>query len=175
MYLGLVQLGSALTTCVVTRNTSNTPIDPAAAPAYRIYGPGGLMTNGTGTLLSKDPSSSGGTITGATNASPIVITVSAAHNLTTGTRVTIASVGGNTAANGDFTITNLTGTTFSLDGSSGNGAYTSGGNWHAAGLYSFSVTPTAGNGYASGINYSVLVSYTISSTAMAQLLTFTVV
>ena len=174
MYLGLVQLGNALTSCVVTRNTSNTPVDGASAPAYRVYGPTGLMTNGTGTLSAKDPSSSGGTITAASNASPIVIT-SAAHGLTTGTRVTIAGVGGNTAANADFTVTNVSTNTFSLDGSTGNGAYTSGGTWHAAGLYAFSLTPTAANGYASGINYSVLVSYTISSTAMAQIFTFTVV
>lgn len=65
-------------------------------------------------------------VTGATNASPIVIT-STAHGLVTGDRVTIASVGGNTAANGNWTITKNDANTFSLDGSTGNGAYTSGG------------------------------------------------
>ncbi len=65
-------------------------------------------------------------INGATNASPIVVTA-AAHGLETGDRVTIASVGGNTAANGSFTVTVLSSSTFSLDGSVGNGAYTSGG------------------------------------------------
>lgn len=67
------------------------------------------------------------TVTGATNASPIVITTSASHLFATGDRVVVASVGGNTAANGEFTITKLSATTFSLDGSTGNGAYTSGG------------------------------------------------
>lgn len=66
-------------------------------------------------------------ITGATNASPIVIT-SAAHGFTTGDRVTISGVLGNTAANGTWTVTVVDGSHFSLDGQSGNGAYTSGGN-----------------------------------------------
>jgi hypothetical protein len=67
------------------------------------------------------------TVTGATNASPIVITA-AKHGLRTGDTVLVAGVGGNTAANGTFTITRLTVDTFSLDGSTGSGAYTSGGS-----------------------------------------------
>lgn len=67
------------------------------------------------------------TVSGATNATPIVITTSAAHNLITGSVVTVAAVGGNTAANGVFVITVLSSTTFSLNGSVGNGAYTTGG------------------------------------------------
>lgn len=72
------------------------------------------------------------TITGASNATPIVIT-SASHGLATGDMVTIASVGGNTAANGTWKITKVGDNTFSLDGSVGNAAYTSGGTvakWH---------------------------------------------
>jgi hypothetical protein len=67
------------------------------------------------------------TVTGATNASPIVLTTSVNHGLETGRTVTVASVGGNTAANGYWTVTNLSPTTLSLQGSTGNGAYTSGG------------------------------------------------
>lgn len=67
------------------------------------------------------------TVTNATNATPIVITTSAAHGYTTGNTVSVRSVGGNTAANGYWTVTVLTSTTFSLTGSVGNGAYTSGG------------------------------------------------
>src|SRR5215813_11525260 len=63
-------------------------------------------------------------ITGATNASPIVITTSANHNLTTGQRVMIAGVGGNQAANGTRLVTVLTNTTFQLVGTTGNGNYT---------------------------------------------------
>lgn len=66
-------------------------------------------------------------VSGASNASPIEITTSVAHGWATGDRVTIASVGGNTAANGDWVITVTSTTKFTLDGSTGNGAYTSGG------------------------------------------------
>ncbi len=67
------------------------------------------------------------TVTGATNATPIVITTSAAHGYSTNNYVEIAGVTGNTAANGIHQITVLTTTTFSLDFSTGNGAYVSGG------------------------------------------------
>lgn len=67
-------------------------------------------------------------VTNATNASPIVITTSSPHRFSTGNSVRISGVGGNTAANGDWTITVTSSTQFSLSGSSGNGAYTSGGS-----------------------------------------------
>jgi hypothetical protein len=65
-------------------------------------------------------------VTGATNATPIVITT-ATHGLSTGDYVTITGVIGNTNANGTWVVTVIGGTTFSLDGSSGNAAYSSGG------------------------------------------------
>ena len=67
------------------------------------------------------------TVTAASVANPIVITTSAAHGLSTGRRVRISDVTGNTAANGDWTITVLSATTFSLNVSFGNAAYVSGG------------------------------------------------
>ena len=73
-----------------------------------------------------------GTVTGATNANPIVIT-SVAHGLRTGDMVTIEGVGGNTNANGTYTITRVGDDTFSLNSSTGNGAYTAGGTWRAVG------------------------------------------
>jgi len=66
------------------------------------------------------------TITGATNATPIVITI-ASHGYVTGDQAAISGVLGNTAANGNWSITVLTANTCSLDGSVGNAAYTSGG------------------------------------------------
>jgi hypothetical protein len=65
-------------------------------------------------------------ISNATNASPIVITYNG-HNHQNGDLVEITGVGGNTAANGVFTISGVTTNTFILNGSTGNGAYTSGG------------------------------------------------
>ena len=67
------------------------------------------------------------TIAGATNASPIVVTTTAPHRLVTGEQVTISLVQGNTATNGTFTITVTGPTTFTLNGSTGNGAWTTGG------------------------------------------------
>ena len=83
---------------------------------------------GTGNIQSFATS----TITNASNASPIVITTSANHGYSTGDTVNVTGVGGNTAANGSsptgfWTITVVDNTHFSLDGSAGNGAYTSGG------------------------------------------------
>lgn len=71
------------------------------------------------------------TITGATNATPVVIT-SVGHGLKSGDGVEQSNVGGNTAANGDFFVTRLTADTYSLQdldhvNVAGGGAYTSGG------------------------------------------------
>lgn len=73
------------------------------------------------------------TVAGASNATPIVITTSANHGLVTGNQVYVTGVGGNTNANNtganpNWTITKITDTTFSLDNSSGNSAWTSGGS-----------------------------------------------
>jgi hypothetical protein len=75
------------------------------------------------------------TVTGATNASPIVLTTGT-HGLADGDPVTVASVGGNTNANGNFfaKVTGYSSTTFALYSDkalttpvAGNSAYTSGG------------------------------------------------
>lgn len=71
-------------------------------------------------------------ITGATNATPIVVT-SAGHGYSNGDVVSISGVGGNTAANGRFRVANVSTDTFELTdyntgaNVAGNGAYTSGG------------------------------------------------
>jgi hypothetical protein len=67
-------------------------------------------------------------VTAATNASPIVLT-STGHSLNTGDVISVSGVVGNTAANGVFTVTKVDANTFSLNGSTGNGAYVSGGTW----------------------------------------------
>lgn len=72
-------------------------------------------------------------ITGATNASPIVIT-SNGHGLSDGTRIRIRNVEGNTAANGSFAITRVDDNQFSLNGSTGNYPYRAGGDWRRASL-----------------------------------------
>ncbi len=67
------------------------------------------------------------TVTGATNATPIAITTGTAHGFATGDHIIVDQVGGNTAANGLWTITVTGANTFTLDTSIGSGAYTSGG------------------------------------------------
>ncbi len=77
-------------------------------------------------------------ISGATNATPIVITVAANSGLKTGDRLAIAGITGNTAANGQWTLEAASATTFKLLGSVGNGTY--GGSPRAAQI--FDETPT---------------------------------
>lgn len=66
-------------------------------------------------------------ITAATNATPIAVTTVSAHGWTTGTVVRIVGALGNTAANGQWTITVTSTTSFTLNTSVGNGSYTGGG------------------------------------------------
>lgn len=77
-------------------------------------------------------------ISGATNATPIVITVAANSGLKTGDRLAIAGITGNTGANGVWTVEAVTATTFKLLGSVGNGTY--GGSPRCAQV--FDQTPT---------------------------------
>lgn len=94
----------------------------------------GLLANMNGTAVTEGTLLANhlgnGSISGATNAFPIVLTTSVAHGLTTGETLTIASVGGNTNANGTWTVTVLTTTTFSIP-TVGNATYTSGGTWRS--------------------------------------------
>jgi hypothetical protein len=68
-------------------------------------------------------------VVGATNASPVEITTTANHGLTTGDNVTVSCVEGNEAANGTWTVTVTSATTFTSDGSSGSGTYVGGGSF----------------------------------------------
>lgn len=67
-------------------------------------------------------------VTAATSTSPIVLTT-VGHGLATGVTLKVSDVGGQTGANGVFTITVLDADTFSLDGSFTSGTYTGGGSW----------------------------------------------
>lgn len=93
----------------------------------------GLLGASGLTLRIDDAVASSGGVSGATNASPIEITTAAAHGLSTGTVVLIFGVEGNTAANTEAPITVTGATTFTLDGSSGNAAYSGGGAWFSTG------------------------------------------
>ncbi len=80
-------------------------------------------------LLGNEGISAG--ISNASNTSPITITTGSTDGLSDGETVTISGVAGNTGANGTWTISDVTGTTFQLTGSSGNGSYTGNGSWQS--------------------------------------------
>jgi hypothetical protein len=94
-------------------------------------------------------------ITAATKATPIKVTA-AGHGFTTGDKVFISGVTGNTAANGGWTVTVIDANTFTLQGSSGNSNYISGGT-----VYSFTAIPKSPNGTAiatgTGITGRILI------------------
>lgn len=79
--------------------------------------------SGTPALALNAWRNSGQAITGATNATPIVITANS-HGLSNGDQAYVSGVLGNTAANGTWTVANVAANTFELATSVGNGAYT---------------------------------------------------
>lgn len=90
-----------------------------------VLGANGVM------LRMDDDSLLTGTITGASNTTPIVITC-ASHGLTTDDLIQITGVRGNTYANGIWFVTRIDANSFSLDTSVGSGTWTSGGTFRAA-------------------------------------------
>jgi hypothetical protein len=167
MFAGFVDLGNTIRLFIQARNTSTkAPVNADALPTFRVYGQSGVVYSGTASKLQS------GNVTGATNASPIVIT-SAGHGLATGSVVTISGVGGNTAANTTAVVTVIDANTFSIP-VAGNGAYTSGGVWNATGLYAIDVVATALNGFASDVNYTCVASWAVSSVNQTELVTFNV-
>jgi hypothetical protein len=91
-----------------------------------------LTVDGTGATAMK-------TITAASNASPISVT-STSHGYASGDIIYVSGVGGNTAANGIWQITVVDANTYTLTGSSGNGAYTSGGTSTKSNIIVFKAT-----------------------------------
>jgi len=88
---------------------------------------------GTPSIIALDTIGPSLVVSGATNATPIVMTTGT-HSLADGDYVTQAAVGGNTAAIGSFYVDVLSATTYALYSNAalttpvaGNGAYTSGG------------------------------------------------
>ena len=135
--IGSVPGGSSLTNQVVDRqyyiggrwkNITTGAVAARTNPGdtIRIMGspaPTSLGQNGVWTSQALQATKS---ITGATNATPIAITCTG-HGYSTGDTVVVTGVGGNTNANGTWEITSTGANTFTLDGSAGNAAYTSGG------------------------------------------------
>lgn len=151
----LVTVPSARVQCVIgcANSGTNYQVVPAATPAtiQSTFVGGPLMEACGLTLLAggvvlavKVPATTVGVLNGAgavgggvstttgNGVTPIVVTTTSAHGLITGAVVTIASVTGNTAANGTFIATVTGASTFSVP-ATGNGAYISGGTVTATG------------------------------------------
>lgn len=156
-FLGYARQGAARQILLSASNPSTGAVEvPDAAPTWRLYGPSGILLDGTTTPALN------GSITGASNASPISIT-SNDHGLVSGNVVTIANVLGNTAANGTWQITRTGANTFTLNGSTGNGAYTSGGTWITTGLHKIDLDAAATAQLTPGETYTVELSWAVSS------------
>lgn len=149
---------------------SGAAVEPDAAPTFRVFNDAGVaIGGGTASLMSS------GAITAATNASPIVVT-SNGHGLVAGMRILISGVNGNAAANNYWTVTApVAANTFALLGSSGSGAYTSGGTWRVVGLYKLTFSGSLLAAIQAGKTYTVVVYYAISGAARADQITFTAV
>jgi hypothetical protein len=167
MFVGYVLLEGTLVGSLLVEDASRTPVNADALPTFRVYGPHGFIVEGACTI--KDS----GVIANATNATPIQIT-SSSHGLTTGTRVTVTGVTGNTAANGTFAVTRVDSNTFSLNDSTGGGAYASGGEWNVAGLYQYSIPVLGSVGFEAGECCQILFSYDVSAVGRGQLHAFNV-
>ena len=150
------------------QTSSLIPKDSDNLPTGRIYGPTGFLSGQNLTASKLDT----GSITAASNTTPIVITAPS-HGLTDGVAIQVSGVAGNTGANGLWKITRVNANQFSLDNSVGSGAYTSGGTWHVSGLYQFTIDPSTSNGYETGA-YMMLVNYEIGGTEQAQEIHFQV-
>lgn len=168
-FIGFVELEDTYNGVALVRDASLTPINIDASLTFRVYGPDGLVAAATSVASLLDH----GTISGATNATPIVVTC-ANHGLSTGTFITVSGVVGNTGANGTTTITSIDTNTFSLDGSVGSGAYTSGGIWNVTGLYTYAIVCSAANGFEVNTSYEVLLQGKVAGQGTADTQTFIV-
>lgn len=122
--IGAQQATNELAIANTTANTYGT----YTPGSYHVANPSTNLTYSNTENLTITPGAFvGGAITAASNATPIVITTTTAHGLTTGQVVNIAGVLGNTAANGFWQVTYVGTHQYSLNSSAGNGAWTGGG------------------------------------------------
>lgn len=92
----------------------------APGDTVRVMGSPDPTSLGIDGLWTSLPQQATAAITSSTNATPIVVT-RASHGFTTGDTVVITAHTTNTNANGTWTVTVISSSTFSLDGSVGNG------------------------------------------------------
>ncbi|HEY6357586.1 MAG TPA: hypothetical protein VIX35_05055, partial [Vicinamibacterales bacterium] len=111
---------------VATTGTIYTPTQAAtklaAVPLYASAGADPVLGQGFGLTVADDTTAAySQALLTASTASPIVAGVASTVGLANGMTVTIVGATGNTAANGSFVIADLTGDSFALVGTTGNG------------------------------------------------------
>lgn len=172
MFAGYVSLeGTFYGSLLTTENGELTDAD--ALPTYRIYGPSGIMTGGSGTMAYRQS----GSISTIEATTPIRVNMSAAHNLQTGQRLTISGVSGAVAGtvNGQtFLVTVIDADTVDLQSTTAAGTGT-GGSWHLTGQYTMSHAALSANGYEVNETYTVIYSGIIGGVSGAGIDTFAVV
>lgn len=98
---------------------------------FRMFNVYVFNNSGTLTLETENWSQSTGAISGATNATPVVLTLSAGHGLISGDLVGIAGMAGLTSLNEKiWQLASVGATSATVTGSTGNGTYTAGGTWY---------------------------------------------
>lgn len=102
----------------LSRNSATQPVDATSAGDGRVTLP--FADNKTPPVSTA--------VTGATNATPIVLTVSSITGFANGDLVRVTGVNGNTNANGTFTVTSVSGSNITLVGSAGNAAFSTSAN-----------------------------------------------
>jgi hypothetical protein len=113
----------------IITNITGSVYGPYGPGQYHVSSPLSSATySNTLSLTIAAGSNPGTSIAGLSNASPIVVTTTNPHGLSSGAYVTIFGAGGNTAANGSWQITVIDATHFALNASAGNGVWASSGS-----------------------------------------------
>jgi hypothetical protein len=111
-------------------------------------------------------------VDGATGGTSGLIRITAAsHGLTTGDEVIIADVGGIASANGYFTVTQVSSSQFTLDGTTFSGTWSSGGGVYNGVSYLVNVANTSGGGNPSSPGVMVVNNYKQVNTSGAVVAT----
>jgi hypothetical protein len=131
-----VQGNTAANGLFVATNVTGTGFTLGTPAGTGAYTSGGTWTGGSGS----------GAVTDATRGGEALITTAATTGLANGDTVVVSGVSGNAAANGTYTVANVTATTFTLDGTLSNGPYTYGGIWNETPIASQAITGAMSTG-----------------------------
>lgn len=168
-FLQHVMLGETLQGHLFVRNSAGEPRDADSAPGYRIYGPDGLMQNGTGSISTFLDEKDISTVTVGTNE---VTINSTAHGITVGTVIKVSGVSGLTpdiSSTSNYyavsSVVNANSFKIPVTGVSGTPGYSTA-KWHVAGLYTYSHAIVGASGYERSKKYLVLGSATVETTSI---------